>query len=339
MTRPRIDLRSDTVTRPTAGMRKAMFDADVGDDVYGDDPTVDRLEAVAAERLGKSLFVPSGIWPTSSVGVACRPGEAALLHQDAHPYQWEAGAAAMFWGVTLRPLPGARGMLDPTTVAQKTSPAKTSMSHRSPLWGWRTPPTGEAVRCGPSRSSRPSPRSPTIAASPPTSTELGSSTPASPPAWTPPHAVRPTTASASASARGWALRWARCSWAARTGSTTLGGSGRHWGAGCAKLAFSQQRRSTPWTTMWTASPKTTVGDDPCHGLTALGFPTPVPDTNLVFVQTADAVAAEAELSGAGLACGTVSDTTLRLAVHLDLDDADIAETLRLFEALPRAARP
>jgi len=106
-----IDLRSDTVTRPSAAMREAMARAEVGDDVYGEDPTVNRLQEVVAARLGKpaALFVPSG---TMANQIALRsltePGDAAIAPRDAHIYLYESGAAAALAGVQLN-LIGANG--------------------------------------------------------------------------------------------------------------------------------------------------------------------------------------------------------------------------------------
>ena len=110
----RVDLRSDTVTRPTHEMREAMAAAEVGDDVFGDDPTVNRLEEVAAERTGKeaALFVPSGTMGNQiAIRVHTRPGDEILAHADSHPFNWEAAGAAVIAGVQIRPLPGPRGML------------------------------------------------------------------------------------------------------------------------------------------------------------------------------------------------------------------------------------
>jgi threonine aldolase len=115
----RVDLRSDTVTRPTPAMRRAMAEAPVGDDVFGDDPTVNRLEAVAAERSGKeaALFVPSGTMGNQiAIRVHTRPGDEILAHADSHPFNWEAGGAAAIAGVQIRPLPGPRGILDVDSV-------------------------------------------------------------------------------------------------------------------------------------------------------------------------------------------------------------------------------
>ena len=108
-TREWIDLRSDTVTRPTDAMRQAMKDAEVGDDVMGEDPTVLRLEQTLASRLGKEagLFMPSG---TQSNLVAllthCGRGDEYIAAQDAHTYRYEGGGAAVFGGIQPQPVPG-----------------------------------------------------------------------------------------------------------------------------------------------------------------------------------------------------------------------------------------
>jgi threonine aldolase len=107
-----IDLRSDTVTRPTPAMRTAMAQAEVGDDVYREDPTVGRLEEKAAELLGMeaSLFVPSGTMGNEiAVMIHARPGEEVLLDADSHIMNYELGALAAFGGVMPRAVEGERG--------------------------------------------------------------------------------------------------------------------------------------------------------------------------------------------------------------------------------------
>ncbi|MDQ3862936.1 MAG: aminotransferase class I/II-fold pyridoxal phosphate-dependent enzyme, partial [Actinomycetota bacterium] len=120
-----IDLRSDTVTRPTEGMRRAMLEAPVGDDVFGEDPTVNRLEEYVADLLGKeaALYAPSGTM-TNQIGVhtSTNPGEEVLLHEGSHIFVYEAGAPAMLSGVQLRTLPGERGVLDPETIRAAVRP-------------------------------------------------------------------------------------------------------------------------------------------------------------------------------------------------------------------------
>jgi threonine aldolase len=105
-----IDLRSDTVTRPTAEMRHAMAHAEVGDDVFGDDPTVKRLEALAAERVGKpaALFVPSGTMGNLAALLAhCERGREVIVGDQAHIYWYEAGGASALGGLIYHPVPTA----------------------------------------------------------------------------------------------------------------------------------------------------------------------------------------------------------------------------------------
>jgi threonine aldolase len=102
-----IDLRSDTVTRPTSGMRAAMAAAEVGDDVFGDDPTVNRLQAVAAERFGfeSGLFFPTGTQSNLAALMAhCGRGDEFLVGQEAHVYKYEQGGAAVLGSIQPQPL-------------------------------------------------------------------------------------------------------------------------------------------------------------------------------------------------------------------------------------------
>ena len=114
-----IDLRSDTVTRPTEGMRRAMLEAPVGDDVFGEDPTVNRLEEYVADLLGKeaALYAPSGTMANQiGVQVNTNRGDEVLLHEGSHIFVYEAGAPAMLSSVQLRILPGENGILASETV-------------------------------------------------------------------------------------------------------------------------------------------------------------------------------------------------------------------------------
>ncbi|MBN1660444.1 MAG: low-specificity L-threonine aldolase [Anaerolineae bacterium] len=97
-----IDLRSDTVTLPTPAMRQAMYEAELGDDVYGEDPTVNRLEALAAERLGKeaAMFVPSGTMANLTALLAhCARGDEAIMGHVAHTFLFEAGSSSAVGGI------------------------------------------------------------------------------------------------------------------------------------------------------------------------------------------------------------------------------------------------
>lgn len=111
-----IDLRSDTVTWPTPEMRQAMAQAEVGDDGYGDDPTVNRLEKMAAERLGKeaALFVPSGTMGNQlAIFTHIQRGDEVITAEDNHIVVHEAGAAAIIAGAQLRCLSAVKGRVDP----------------------------------------------------------------------------------------------------------------------------------------------------------------------------------------------------------------------------------
>jgi threonine aldolase len=120
-----IDLRSDTVTKPTPGMLAAMNAAAVGDDVFGEDPTVNELERHTAALFGKeaALFVPSGTMSNQiAVRLHCRPQDEILLESTCHIYQWEAGGPAALSGVTCRTLDGRYGKLDVADFDGKVRP-------------------------------------------------------------------------------------------------------------------------------------------------------------------------------------------------------------------------
>jgi threonine aldolase len=129
----RVDLRSDTVTTPTPAMRRAMADAEVGDDVYGEDPTVNRLEELAAARVGKesALYVPSGTMGNQiALRLLSRPGTEVLCAARAHIRQYEAAAAALNAGVQVRPLHDRDGTFEPAAV---DSAAEGPAHHLPPL--------------------------------------------------------------------------------------------------------------------------------------------------------------------------------------------------------------
>lgn len=114
-----VDLRSDTVTRPTEEMYAAMLSAPLGDDVLGDDPTVSELESLAAEMVGMdaAVFVPSGTMGNQiALACHCNPGDAILIEQDAHILYYEVGAPAVIAGVVSWTLASYRGAMDPDDV-------------------------------------------------------------------------------------------------------------------------------------------------------------------------------------------------------------------------------
>ena len=119
MSPPIVDLRSDTVTRPTAEMRAAIAAAEVGDDALGDDPTTAALEERIASLLGKeaAVFFPSGIMANQTALMLLAPrGTEIIAETTAHVVDWELGAAAALGGIQLRPVPGDNGLLDPDRV-------------------------------------------------------------------------------------------------------------------------------------------------------------------------------------------------------------------------------
>jgi threonine aldolase len=114
-----IDLRSDTLTQPTKRMRQAIFEATVGDDVYGEDPTINRLEELAAEMFGKedALFVTSGTQGNQLAVLAyCSPGDEIIVESESHIFFYEGGAISALAGVQPRVLKGNRGAMNPADV-------------------------------------------------------------------------------------------------------------------------------------------------------------------------------------------------------------------------------
>ncbi|MDP6529601.1 MAG: GntG family PLP-dependent aldolase [Gemmatimonadota bacterium] len=132
-----VDLRSDTVTRPDARMRKAIAAAEVGDDVLGDDPTVKELERVVAAMLGKesALFLPSGTM-ANQAAIAChvRPGDEVILERNSHVLLFEAGAAAALSGASLLPLDGDCGLLSVDAVRASIRPPFPHNPRTALLW-------------------------------------------------------------------------------------------------------------------------------------------------------------------------------------------------------------
>ncbi|MFQ5966783.1 MAG: threonine aldolase family protein [Acidimicrobiia bacterium] len=119
------DFRSDTVTRPTAEMRKAMASAEVGDDVYGEDPSVNALEEEAAAAVGKEagLFVPSGTMSNQlAIGVQTQPGDEVICVETAHIRNFEVGAGGALWGIQFRTTTSKTGAITSDEIAPLTEP-------------------------------------------------------------------------------------------------------------------------------------------------------------------------------------------------------------------------
>ncbi len=131
-----IDLRSDTVTLPSPAMREAMYRAELGDDVLGEDPTVNRLEALAAEKTGKeaALLVVSGTMGNLvSLLAHCRRGDEAILGDQAHIFHFEVGGVSALGGVVFHPVATNRfGELDLVALSEAIRPARTNVHYAPP---------------------------------------------------------------------------------------------------------------------------------------------------------------------------------------------------------------
>ena len=144
-----IDLRSDTVTRPTPEMRRAMAEAEVGDDVYGEDPTVNRLQEDAARRLGfeAALWVPTGVMGNEiAIRILTRPGQEVLADARSHVVQYELAGMAVLSGVMPRIVHAEDGLItaDDIRAAAAARPRTTG-----PTSAWsssRTPTTSRGAR-------------------------------------------------------------------------------------------------------------------------------------------------------------------------------------------------
>jgi len=135
-----VDLRSDTVTMPTESMRRAMAAAEVGDDVYREDPTVRVLEEECAQLLGHeaALFVPTGTMGNQiAIHLLTRPGDEVLIEGTGHSYDWELSGMAVISGVQPRVLVGHDGVFDPATSTGRpvSNKAASHMTLQS-IHGW-----------------------------------------------------------------------------------------------------------------------------------------------------------------------------------------------------------
>jgi threonine aldolase len=132
-----VDLLSDTVTRPTKAMRQFMCEAEVGDEQTFEDPTVNTLQEMVAELLGKeaALFLPSGTMCNEiALRVHCRPGDEMIAHRTAHPIHYEAGGPAALAGVNVSALDGVRGQYSEEAVAAAIRPDSRYMPRSRLLW-------------------------------------------------------------------------------------------------------------------------------------------------------------------------------------------------------------
>ncbi|MDP2312023.1 MAG: GntG family PLP-dependent aldolase [Pseudomonadota bacterium] len=331
-----VDLRSDTVTKPTAAMRRAMADAEVGDDVFGEDPTINRLEAVVAERLGKeaALFVPSGT-QANQIAIRCltEPGDEVILEQSAHPFLYEAGGPAVISGVTLRLVPGDNGVLDPAAVraavrppnVHHTVPRLLSVENTANRGGGTVTSVARCVALA------------DVARAAGMNTHLDGArlwnahvaTGDSLAAFAGPFDIVNVCFSKGLGAPvGSVLAGPKALMPkARRVRKMLGGGMRQAGilaAAClhaldhhlARLADDHARALRLW-----------------EGLTALGYTARRPDTNMIYVTTTDAHALAARLGERGVRCIALAADQVRLVTHLEIDDAQVAYAIGAFGAV------
>ena len=139
MSMQEIDLRSDTVTRPTAAMLEAMISAPTGDDVYGEDPTVNRLQDMLAERFGQEagLFCPSGTMANQmAINVHTQPGDEVICHRLSHVYNYEGGGIARNSGASVRLLDAPRGAMLADAIRSEVNPADSHYARTAYVDAW-----------------------------------------------------------------------------------------------------------------------------------------------------------------------------------------------------------
>ncbi len=331
-----IDLRSDTVTQPTPAMKEAMLGAPLGDDVLGDDPTVQALEARCARLAGKAaaVFVPSGTMANLiAISVHTRPGDEVLLHQDAHPFHYEAAGAAAYAGVQLRPLPGPRGVMSPDDLRAAIRPYGDPHFPRSALLCVEDTANRGGGKVQPLENTD---RLCELAHAAGLATHLDGAR-----VWNAVVAsgiplerrVRgfDTVSFCFSKALGCAAGSVLCGsdeaiTAARRVRKRLGGGMRQSGmlAGAALYALdhhvdrlAEDHRRTREVAM---------------GLMIEGFDVEMPETNILLVELPQASAFVGRLRERGVACFDVGPSRLRLVFHLGIGDADVDGVVRAFRA-------
>ena len=320
-------------------MRQAIASAEVGDDVLGDDPTVQRLEQVAASRLGKeaALFVPSGTMANQlAIRIHTRPGDEIIMEQGAHPFHYEAGGPALISGVTIRPVPARHGILDPDKVGACFRPATDYFAPITLLCAEDTSNRGGgsvyplatldalcaladaqgiATHLDGARLFNAS-----VASGVPTARRAKGFT---------------TVSICLSKGLGAPIGSLLCGpkaliQTARRFRKALGGGMRQVGIIAAGGLHALENHV-----------ERLAEDHRRAGLLAehlrtLGFETPKPETNMVYLTISEAPAQVERLLTLGVACAAVSPSQIRLVTHLDVDDAGIEHTVRAFAQLQQA---
>jgi threonine aldolase len=328
-----VDMRSDTVTRPTDAMWDAMRAAELGDDVLGDDPTVIQLETLAASLLGKeaALFTPSGTMANQiAIRLQTQPGDAILMEAGAHPFNYEGAAAAMISSVQIRPITGENGILNPDVAATHFRPPDPHFAPVSLLSAEDTANRGggtpyplevldalgklahgrgvaahmdgarlfNAVVASGVSAARRARHFDTVSVC--LSKGLGAPVGSL--------LIGPKTLID----RG---RWVR---------KALGGGMRQAGLLAAAGIYALNHHIDRLVDDHTRA------QNLADGLTRMGYGAGRPLSNMVYVDVKDGPMAQDSLESAGLRCLAVSPTALRVVTHLDVDDAGIAHALSAF---------
>ena len=331
-----IDLRSDTVTLPSDEMRRAIADAPVGDDVFGEDPTIRRLEAMAAERTGKeaALFVASGTMSNLVAIMAhCGRGDEAIVGSESHILQYEVAGAAGVAGVQLRAVTNdARGASTPPK-SKRRSVAKTSTLPRRRSSASRTRTTAGAARRSRRMTSKNWPRSHIVTACGYTSTAPASSTRQPRSGRASPRSLRPLTRSDSACRRGSVRRSDRCCAGRASSSRGRARCARWSAAACGRAASSPLPACTRSSTWWSAWPTITRTRScwradwrSCRWSTWIADTI---DTNIViFGVRGDWLGFARSMKQAGVLSTITAPGRLRMVTHYGIERADIDEALQ-----------
>ena len=337
-----VDMRSDTVTRPTSSMWDAMRSAELGDDVLGDDPTVQALQERAAAMLGKeaALFVPSGTMANQiAIRLHTQPGDSIVMEATAHHFNYEAAGAAMISGVQTRTLPGVDGILDPADVSKAfpkrdphCSPTRLLTVEDTANRGGGTPhplatldALAREAHCRGAATHLDGARLFNAAVA--TETDVS-------------RRVRDFDTVSICLSKGLGAPVGsvlagpadlidRALWIRKA----LGGGMRQAGviaaAGLYALEHHVERLSDDH------ARATRLG----QALTELGYPTKPPRSNMLYVTVTDGSEAQSLLESKGVQCLSVSQTELRLVTHLDVDDDGIDRAISAFETLSAQMRP
>ncbi len=331
-----IDLRSDTVTRPDPGMLAAMVNATVGDDVLGDDPTVQALEARAATLSGKeaALFTASGTM-ANQLAIRCstEPGDEVLVETGAHPFNYEAAGAAVISGVQIRTLQGERGLLAPETVFAAIRPVNDHFAPATLVCVENTANRGggavypQASLDAIAQGARERGLRAHMDGARAFNACVASNTPLA-------RMCRDYDSLMFCLSKGLGAPVGSmlCGPApfiakARRMRKLMGGGMRQSGylAACGlyaldhnieRLAEDHRRARALY-----------------EGLSGMGLDCTEPQTNMVYVGLPDASSAQQALADRGVACIAVAPDSLRLVLHLDIDDLGIAQTLGAFASL------